>query len=155
MALITSVQREQDLKDRENLRNLPEEQRKKKTEEIKSNLSVAERLMRRANTTTFKTMFKDDLGDIEVETRLMTSVERRKALTLNQMMVKGREDIAKYEEAIKGLTEMAVEICVTPGVDEYLQSDLVSDDVVVAMVMRSVYGTLEVVGEATTSFLKK
>jgi len=44
---------------------------------------------------------------------------------------------------------------VTPGVDEYLKSDNVSDDVVVAMVIRTVYGTLETVGESITAFRKK
>ncbi|HUW44776.1 MAG TPA: hypothetical protein VMW50_03180 [Dehalococcoidia bacterium] len=117
-------------------------------------LSIRDRLMRRTEKTVFKTVFRDDLGDFAVETRLMTSSERSDALRMNQMLGQGREDLSKYDEAIKGLKELAAEICVTPGLDEYLRSGDVGDDVVVAMVLRSVYGTLEKVGEAT-SFRKE
>lgn len=118
--------------------------------DIAAQLTIRDRLMRRTEKTTFKTVFEDDLGEFVVEARLMTSSERREALRLNQMLGQGREDLSKYEEAIKGLKDIAAEICVTPGLDEYLRSDDVGDDVVVALVLRSVYGTLEKVGEATT-----
>lgn len=127
---------------------------KQAADDIAAQLSIRDRLMRRTEKTTFKTVFEDDLGDFIVETRLMTSSERRDALKFNQMLGQGREDLNKYDEAIKGLKGLAAEICVTPGLDEYLRSDDVGDDVLVALVLRSVYGTLEKVGEAT-SFRKE
>lgn len=127
----------------------------KESIDLAAQLNIRDRLMRRAEKTTFETMFEDDLGEFAVETRLMTSSERMKALNLNKMLGQGREDLTKYEDAINGLKELAAEICVTPGLDEYLRSDDVSDDILVAMVLRTVYGTLEKVGESTTSFRKK
>jgi len=132
-----------------------ETEEKRDAADIAAQLTIRDRLMRRTEKTTFETTFQDDLGDFAVETRLMTSNERMKALKLNLMISEGREDLTKYEEAINGLKELAAEICVTPGLDEYLRSDDVSDDILVAMVLRTVYGTLEKVGESTTSFRKK
>lgn len=131
-----------------------ETEEKRDAADIAAQLTIRDRLMRRTEKTTFKTIFEDDLGEFVVEARLMTSSERREALRLNQMLGQGHTDLAKYEEAIKGLKDIAAEICVTPGLDEYLRSDDVGDDVVVALVLRSVYGTLEKVGEAT-SFRKE
>ena len=146
---------DQNIETRERLMKAADKTEKKDEIDLETQLTIRDRLMRRTEKTTFETMFEDDLGDFAVETRLMTSSERMKALKLNQMLGQGREDLNKYEEAINGLKELAAEICVTPGLDEYLRSDDVSDDILVAMVLRTIYGTLEKVGESTTSFRKK
>ena len=146
---------ERNIETLERLKAVEKKTEKKDAIDLATQLSIRDRLMRRAEKTTFETVFQDDLGDFAVETRLMTSSERVRALKLNQMLGQGQEDLNKYEDAINGLKELAAEICVTPGVDEYLKSDNVSDDVVVAMVIRTVYGTLETVGESITSFRKK
>ena len=146
---------ERNIETLEMLKAVEKKTEKKDAIDLATQLSIRDRLMRRAEKTTFETVFQDDLGDFAVETRLMTSSERVRALKLNQMLGQGQEDLNKYEDAINGLKELAAEICVTPGVDEYLKSDNVSDDVVVAMVIRTVYGTLETVGESITSFRKK
>uniref|UniRef100_A0A6M3MBA3 Uncharacterized protein n=1 Tax=viral metagenome TaxID=1070528 RepID=A0A6M3MBA3_9ZZZZ len=147
--------RDRNIETLERLKGVEAKIEEKESIDLATQLTIRDRLMRRAEKTTFETMFEDDLGEFAVETRLMTSSERMKALKLNQMLGQGQEDLTKYEDAINGLKELAAEICVTPGLDEYLRSDDVSDDVLVAMVLRTVYGTLEKVGESTTSFRKK
>jgi len=154
-ALVTAEQRTNQIAERDAYEHGSQAAEERLANELRDTLSVADRLMRRAEKTTFKTVFQDDLGDFAVETRLMTSSERMKALELNRMLGKGSEDLNNYADAIKGLKELASEICMTPGVDAYLLSDNVSDDVVVSMVLRTVYGTLEKVGESTTSFRKE
>jgi len=119
---------------------------------LAAQFTIAERLMRRVQVTRFKTVFEDDLGEFPIETRQMTGSERYRALGLNQMLSQSGEDVEKYAEAINGFKQLVAELCITPGVAEYLQSDDVSDDVVIALVMNTLRQSMRLVGEAITSF---
>ena len=108
--------------------------------------------MRRVQVIRFKTVFEDDLGDLVIETRQMTSSERAQAVELNRLLAQSKEDLDKYAEAIQGYKDLASELCITPGVLEYMRSDDVSDDVVIALVQNTLHQSMKLVGEAITSF---
>ena len=128
---------------------------RKQRDEIAAQFTVAERLMRRVQVTRFRTIFEDDLGEIAVETRQMTSGERFRAVQLTQMLAESDKNLEKYAEAVKGFKELSAELCVTPGMAEYLGSDDVCDDVVIAIVRNTLQGSMRLVGEALTSFRKE
>jgi len=111
--------------------------------------------MRRVQVTRFGTVFEDDLGDFAVETRQMTSGERFRAVQLNQLLAQSDREPEKYAEAIHGFRELARELCVTPGLDDYWDGEGVTDDVVIAVVMSTLQQTMLLVGEALTSFRKE
>jgi len=127
----------------------------KQRDEIAAHFTVAERLMRRVQVTRFRTIFEDDLGEFPVETRQMTSGERFRAVQLTQKLAESGENVERYAEAVKGFKELAAELCVTPGMAEYLGSDDVSDDVVIAIIRNTLQGSMRLVGEALTSFRKE
>ena len=149
-------ERLQILEEREGLKDKVEADEAAEKARLIAELSVKDRLMRRLKVKTFKTVFSDDLGEFTVETRLMTSGERYRALHYNDILAKSEGDAEKYAEAIKGFKELLKDICVTEGLDEeFWESDAVSDDVVIALVMNTLYGSIESVGEAIGSFRKE
>lgn len=152
MAVITAEQRALEIQAREDFaRGLTRYQDEIKDKFIRT-LSVADRLMRRIEAKHFETVFVDDLGEFVVETRLMTSSERFHALEINKKIGETGGDLDEYEKLMKQMKQVARDITVTPGMNIYWESDQVSDDVIVALVMRTVYGTLEAVGDSLTSF---
>jgi len=102
--------------DRESLRRRFEEDDARLRAELVSCLSVRDRLMRRLETETVKTRLSDDLGEFEIETRLMTIDEIQRALELDKMYTSG--DAEKMMEAHRGFSEILDEICVTPGLGD-------------------------------------
>lgn len=122
--------------------------------EIAAGMTIAERLMRKVQVTRFETVFKDDLGDFPIETRQMTADERSRAMLLMQQLAKSDsgDDADMYGKTIKAFGKFAAELCVTPGVEEYLLSDDVSDDVVIALVMNTLTRSMGLVREAILSF---
>jgi len=122
--------------------------------QIAAGMTIAERLMREVQVTQFKTVFEDDLGDFPIETRQMTSDERSRAMLLMQQLAQAEseDDAEKYGETVKAFGKFAAELCVTPGMTEYLQSDDVSDDVVIALVLNTLTQSMGLVREAIISF---
>jgi len=122
--------------------------------QIAAGMTIAERLMRKVQVTTFETVFQDDLGDFPIETRQMTADERSRAMLLMQQLAKAEsEDDAKiYGETVKAFGKFAAEICVTPGIEGYLQSDDVSDEVLIALVLNTLTQSMRLVREAIISF---
>lgn len=155
MALITREQREREIQERVAFKQGQIIKHDKLSDELRQSLSVADRLMRRADLAKFKTIFTDDLGDFVIETRQLTSSERLQAVTLNNMLAESDKIPEKYMEAIDGFKKLAKEITLTPGMDTYYDSDQVSDDVLIAVVYRTFTGTMQFVGEAITSFRAK
>ena len=122
--------------------------------QIAAGMTVAERLMRKVQVTRFETVFEDDLGDFPIETGQMTSDERSRAMLLMQQLAQAEseDDAEKYGETVKAFGKFAAELCVTPGMTEYLQSDDVSDDVVIALVLNTLTQSMRLVREAIISF---
>jgi len=148
-------ERLQVLEESEGLRDRVDADEDRRKAALRAQLSVRDRLMRRVQVTRFKTVFEDDLGDFVVETRQMTSGERFQAVQLNQLLAQSDREPEKYAEAIGGFRELARELCVTPGLDDYWNGEGVSDDVVIAVVMSTLQQTMRLVGEALTSFRKE
>ena len=155
MAEITSEQREQEIKDRDDFKDMTEAQKAKAKDDLIATLSVRDRLQRRLRTKTYKTKLEDDLGPFVIETRLMTSEERLNALRFNAQLRKSEGDIDEYSKALQGFKGILKDICLTPGLDEYWDSPEVSDDVIVAVIMNAVYGSIEAVGDSVSSFRKE
>lgn len=152
MSVITKEQRDREILERAAFKQMQIIQHDKLSDDLRDNLSVADRLMRRAKLKKFKTVFKDDLGDVEIETRQLSSSERFQATKLFEELSLSEKEPEKYAEAIEGFKKMAKEITVTPNMDVYYDSEMVSDDVVIAIVTRTFQGTMSFVGEAITSF---
>jgi len=102
--------------EREDLKRRYEEDEARLRHELVSRLGVRDRLMRRLETETVKTTLQDDLGDFEIETRLMTIGEIQRALELDKMYTSG--DVDQMMKAHKGFGELLDEICVTPGLGD-------------------------------------
>ena len=150
------AKRREILEEREALKRKFEENEERLRREVLSMLSVKDRLMRRLRTKTIKTVLEDDLGEFTIETRLMTSGERYRALQLNKMLRESEGDPEKYAKAINGFKELLVDLCVTPGLDEeFWMSDNVSDDVIIAVILNTLYGSIKLVGDAVASFRPK
>ena len=155
MSNVSAEQRQREIEQRESFKESAEKRKTERKLEDVRNLGVAERLMRRVQAKRFQIVFEDEEGEFPVETRLMTSNERYQALKLNEVLSKAGENLDQYQEAMAGLKDLAREVTVTPGMDAYYDSDQVSDDVILAVVMRTVYGTLEAVGDSLTSFRRE
>jgi len=150
--IVTAEQRMAEVASREAFRREKEAAEKKQSDALRMNLGVADRLMRRAQLARFKTVFMDDLGDFAVETRQMTSAERARCVALNNRLAASEADPAEYAEAVEGFRQLAKEVTLTPGMDAYYDSDMISDDVLIAVVSRTFQGSMRLVGEAITSF---
>jgi len=110
------AERLQILAEREDLKRRYEEDEARLRHELVSRLGVRDRLMRRLETETVKTTLSDDLGDFEIETRLMTIDEIQRALEIDKMYTSG--DPEKLMEAHRGFSKLLDEICVTPGLGD-------------------------------------
>ena len=121
------------------------------------NLSVADRLMRRVEHVTFKSYFLDDVGDICIKTRLMTSTERFRAFSLYKKFgeLKDNRSTENYQKVLTKMKELAAEVTVTPGMSAYFKSKKVSDDVIIVLIINSLFGSIEAVGNQIRSFRKK
>jgi len=132
-----------------------EKTEEKEAVDLAAQLSVRDRLMRRLQTKTFKTVLEDDLGEFTIETRLMTSGERFRALQYNKAMAEAGNDLEKYAKAIAGFKRLCSEIVVTPGLEGFWEGDDVSDDVVIAVVLNALYGSITAAGDSIGSFRKE
>jgi len=115
-------------------------------------LSVAERMMRRAESKTFTLGFLDEKNDdeIEIEFRLLYTQERRNLIELiNKVQtLQGNEevDLAKFNDVLDSLKGIVKKTTVTEGMDVYYDSEKCQDgdifEIAKAVMMRTV-GTLE------------
>ncbi len=153
--IVTAEQRENEIKTRDNHQKDIEKHTQEEKDVLIKTLSVRDRLQRRLQTKTYKTELQDDLGVFVIETRLMTSEERLNALRFNAQLRNSEGDIEEYSKAIQGFKGVLKDVCRTPGLEEYWDSDDVSDDVIVAVIMNAVYGSIEAVGDSVSSFRKK
>jgi len=134
------------LEERVELKRKFEEDDARLTEELTAGMSIRDRLMRRLETQTVKTALRDDLGEFEIETRLMTTGELQRAMELDRMLASG--DPERYVEAMRGFSEILDEVCVTPGLTDgfWTSQDCPADpSVKVAIVLRTAMGGAEAV----------
>jgi len=139
------------LREREDLRRHFEENEERLIREVISRLSIKDRLMRRLQTKTIRTVLEDDLGSFTIETRLMTSDEMARALEFDKMLREAGENPEKYLEAMKGFRELLDDLCVTPHLGPGFWTDPdcpATDDVVVAIVLNTAAGAAVALGEA-------
>jgi hypothetical protein len=149
--------RRQILREREDLRRRFEENEERLRREVISRLTIKDRLMRRLQTKTIRTVLEDDLGSFIIETRLMTSEEMARALELDKMLREAGENPEKYVEAMKGFRELLADLCVTPNLGPGFWLDPgcpATDDVVVAIVLNTAAGAAVALGEAIRNVRK-
>ena len=153
--IVTPTQRKQEIESRKAHQKDVEQHTQKEKDNLIQTLSIRDRLQRRLKTKTYKTELEDDLGVFIIETRLMTSEERLNALRFNAKLRTSEGDIDEYSKALQGFKGILKDVCRTPGLEEYWDSDEVSDDVIVAVTMNAVYGSIEAVGDSVGAFRKK
>lgn len=143
------------LEERANLKRVFEEDDARLRAAIVVRLSIRDRLMRRLEAETVKTVLQDDIGDFEIETRLMTTGEIQRALMLDKMFSSGDAD--KFMEAVKGYSELLDEICVTPSLSGgfWTASDCPAEPAVkVAIVMNTALRSADI-GRRVSSFRRQ
>jgi len=118
------------------------------------NLSIAERMMRRAKTNTFTLAFVDTKNDdeIEIEFRLLYSKERRDLLNLInniQGITDGEEvDLVKFNSAFESLRELVKNVTVDEGMNTYYDSDVCQDGDIFEIAMSVMGRTVQTVEQA-------
>jgi len=150
--MVTKEEREQEIKDRKAFKDFPAEHAKKQVAELAQSLSIAERLMRRLKAKTFKLTLQDDLGDIELEVRMMTTSERLLATSLLSKMSTLDEDVESYIKCLEELKQLAKEITLTDGFAEYADSEAVTEDVLLALILTSISGSKQEFGNDINFF---
>lgn len=109
------------LEERAELKRKFEEDDARLRAQLAAGMSIRDRLMRRLETETVKTRLQDDLGEFEIETRLMTTGEIQRAIELDKKYSSG--DPEKMMEALKGFSEILDEICVATGLGDGFWTD--------------------------------
>ena len=118
------------------------------------NLSIAERMMRRAKTNTFTLAFVDTKNDdeIEIEFRLLYSKERRDLLNLIndiQGITEGEEvNLVKFNSAFDSLRELVKNVTVDEGMNAYYDSDVCQDGDIFEIAMSVMGRTVQTVEQA-------
>lgn len=134
MAVITSEQRADELQARRELSELMEDTEVKKQSDLDQNLSVAERMMRRAKSNTFTLEFKDEkYGDsIGIEFRVLYSKERRRILEIinGVQNIDPVKDIEKLNDKLDEFLEIIKAVTVTEGMDAYYDSVCQDSDII-------------------------
>ena len=153
MAIISEEQRAKEIEDRkildEPIETLTEDEKK----ELAANLQTRDRLMRRLRTRKVTTVLKDDLGEIRLDTRLLTGKERARFLQFNKQLSEAANDADKYNSAMAGLKELVADISLTPDLNrDYWMGDEVSDDVVLTVILKTFNGAAQAVREGVASF---
>lgn len=152
------VLRGQELEDRnisekDRLLLIAEEDEKKEEEAEQKALSIAERMMRRAQNKTFTLTFLDTGNDdeIPIEFRILYSKERREVLELAEEVLtlqtlESADDISKLNDCMDKLKEYVKAVTVTEGMNNYYDSSLCQDtdiyEIIRAVIARTV-GTVE------------
>jgi len=152
---ITREQRADQLRAREEYKKDVEKRRNDLASRDFTELSIAEKLMRRTFDTKVKHIFMHPEGDIVVETRILSSTERRLAISLSQEMGKTENDTDKYDEVLERIKAFVKGIIVTEGVNDYLESPLCTDDVPISLMMNTLFKTISMVGDSVESFRKQ
>jgi len=121
------------LQERERLLAVAEAEVEKDERVEEDSLSIAERMMRRAQHKTFTLNFGDDKNsdDIPVEFRILYSAERREVLKLINNIQKLKEsdtDIDKINELFDTIKTYVKKVTVTKGMNEYYDSEFCQDD---------------------------
>ena len=153
MSKITREEREAEVKAREDMITSTETMTEDEKKELAANLAMRDRLMRRLRVRKVTTVLSDDIGEIRLETRLLTGKERAKFLGFNKQLSEAANDADKYNAAMAGLKELAADINLTPDLDRgYWIGDEVSDDVVLTVILNTFNGAAQAVREGVASF---
>lgn len=100
-------------------------------EDIKTNLSVAERLTRRAKKETVIIEFEDEIGKFGIEMRLPTAAEQDRMVELDKLMKAGDPSPELVEQATDEIYKTMSSLAIDPSLDyqffkggNFLGSDL-------------------------------
>lgn len=123
-------------------------------EEREEQLTVAERMMRRAMTNTFTLTFVDTKHDdeISIEFRLLYTQERRDLLKLidsiQKMTDEGDVDLDRFNDAFDELKALVKKVTVTPGMNQYYDSEMCQDGDIFEIAMSVMGRTVSAVEQA-------
>jgi len=151
MSEITKEQRTREQEERRAMEEETTTMTEEEKREFARKLSTRDRLMRRLASTKITTKLQDDLGEFNVQTRMMTSLERTQFLDLNKQLADSKNDSEKYKDSMDELKKLASEISIDPGPD-YYEGDKASDDVVLIVLLNAFNGAAKHVTEAIASF---
>lgn len=136
------------------LMEIAEKDEEKTEEEQERYLSIAERMMRRAQGKTFKLTFVDEKNDDEIviEFRLLYSAERRDFLKtiqdLQELQEQDEVDLGKLDELIEVLKELVKAVTVTEGMDAYYDSEYCQDGDIYEIALAVMSRTIGMVEDA-------
>lgn len=145
---------------KEDLMRIVERDEEKEKETQDKHLSVAERMMRRAQSNTFTLTFLDELNDdeIPIEFRLLYSKERRDLLKLIDEVQDLRDgetiDIDVLNEKLDELKGFVKNVTMTPGMEAYYDSEF-CQDIDITQIARAVMARTVSTVEEARSFRKE
>ena len=132
----------------------------KSQQELIESLSIVDRLMRRTANQSIPLVLEDDLGDFTVQLRFMTREEKREGSTLLDTFASfadptgdsERNVLEVYDETIDKMLRLAQQLVLTEGVATYLEKNSNTDDIIVAIIVTGLKGTLASVGDGLKGF---
>ena len=135
----------------------------KDQQELTESLSIVDRLMRRTANKSIPLVLEDDLGDFTIQLRFMTREEKKLGSKLIGEFSKfakpdgedNRNVLEVYDETIDEMLKLAQNIILTDGVSEYLEHNSNVDDIIVAVIVTGLKGTLASVGDGLKGFRKE
>ena len=135
----------------------------KAQQELADSLSIVDRLMRRTANQSIPLILQDDLGDFTVQLRFMTREEKREGSDLLDTFASfadptgnsERNVLEVYDETIDGMLKLAQKLVLTDGVSDYLEKNSNTDDIIVAIIVTGLRGTLASVGDGLKGFRKE
>ena len=138
---------------------VPDEEKKQADNE--KSLSIAERMMRRAQSKSFKLTFVDVANDdeIELEFRLLYSGERRDLLKLIEKIQKLQDenesvDLDAFNDTLDALKTLVKKVTLTEGMIDYYDSEYCQDGDIFEIAKSVMAHTVQVV-EESRSFRKE
>lgn len=133
------------------------EDEKRQEKELKKNLSIRERLMRRVKNVVVPVEFEDAQGKFTIPCRMMTENEQRTLMKLQDELqsIKGAEQYGEFIDAILNFVAYPDGICLDPELtlDFWKQGNYIFNDLM-QILSRVISFTQERIKE-TQSFRKK
>ena len=137
-----------------------EEYEDQERQNLADSLSIVDRLTRRTANKTIPLLMEDDLGEFTVNLRFMTREEKREATDLLAKFASfsdpqtgdGRDALRLYDDTITGMLKLAQSVVTTDGVAEYLEAASNTDDIIVAIIVTGLKGTLASIGDGLKGF---
>ena len=135
----------------------------KSQQELVESLSIVDRLMRRTANKSIPLVMEDDLGDFTIQLRFMTREEKREGSDLIAKFATFAEPTGEdsrnvldvYDDTIDKMLRLAQKIVITEGVADYLEANSNTDDIIVAVIVTGLKGTLASVGDGLKGFPKE